>query len=78
MYRSAQPEPRSITVSEARKAFSDVVNRVAYGNERITVARHGREIVAIVSTADLRRLEAIEAAEAIGKGSPRSRTEPRP
>jgi prevent-host-death family protein len=78
MYKPARPAARSVTVSDARQAFADLVNRVAYGNERITVARHGRDIVAIVPTADLRRLEAMEAAEITRKASSRPRTEPRP
>ncbi len=32
----------SISVSEARQDFAEVVNRVAYGNERVTVVRRGR------------------------------------
>ena len=50
----------SITVSEARKDFADVVNRVAYGNERVTVVRRGRDLVAIVPMSDVLLLEAIE------------------
>ena len=50
----------SITVSEARQDFADVVNRVAYGNERVTVVRRGRDLVAIVPMSDVLMLEAIE------------------
>jgi prevent-host-death family protein len=50
----------SITVSEARQDFADVVNRVAYGNERVTVVRRGRDLVAIVPMSDVLLLEAIE------------------
>jgi prevent-host-death family protein len=50
----------SITVSEARQDFADVVNRVAYGNERVTVVRRGRDLVAIVPLSDVLLLEAIE------------------
>lgn len=50
----------SISVSEARQDFADVVNRVAYGNERVTVVRRGRDLVAIVPMSDVLLLEAIE------------------
>lgn len=50
----------SITVSEARQDFADVVNRVAYGKERVTVVRRGRDLVAIVPMSDVLLLEVIE------------------
>ena len=50
----------SITVSEARQDFADLVNRVAYGKERVTVVRRGRDLVAIVPMSDVLLLEAIE------------------
>ena len=59
--------PTEVSVSEARQTFADLVNRVAYGNERITVARHGRSVAAIVPIADLQRLEALDAATGIGE-----------
>lgn len=51
---------KSVTVSEARQDFADVVNRVAYGRERVTVVRRGRDLVAIVPMSDVLLLEAIE------------------
>ncbi len=50
----------SISVSEARQDFAEVVNRVAYDNERVTVMRRGRNLVAIVPMSDVLLLEAIE------------------
>lgn len=50
----------SISVSEARQDFAEVVNRVAYGKERVTVERRGRDLVAIVPMSDIQLLEAIE------------------
>lgn len=50
----------TISVSEARQDFADVVNRVAYGKERVTVVRRGRDLVAIVPMSDVLLLEAIE------------------
>ncbi|MEU3433141.1 type II toxin-antitoxin system prevent-host-death family antitoxin [Streptomyces sp. NPDC006863] len=43
-------------------ARGGVVNRVVYGGERVVVTRHGKPLVALVSAADLQRLEGEEAA----------------
>lgn len=61
MYDSLPIVSTAITASEARQTFADLVNRAAYGNERIIVARHGRDVVAIVPISDLRTLQALEA-----------------
>jgi prevent-host-death family protein len=54
MYRTnPEPEPARVTVSDARRTFADLVNRVAYGNERITIVRHGRAVAAIVPMSDM-------------------------
>ena len=50
----------SATVAEAKSRFSDLLRRAEYGGERIVVHRHGKPVAAIVSTADLERLEALE------------------
>jgi prevent-host-death family protein len=49
-----------MTVAEAKNRFSDVLRRAEYGGERVIVERHGKAVAAIVSTEDLRRLEAAE------------------
>jgi prevent-host-death family protein len=49
-----------ITASKVRKDFSDTVNRVAYGRERVVLHRRGKEIAAVVPIEDLRLLEALE------------------
>lgn len=38
-----------IPVTEARARFSELVNRVGYGHERITLTRHGKPLVTLVS-----------------------------
>jgi len=43
-----------------RQDISDVVNRVAYGHERIAVTRHGKTAAVLVSLADLELLERLE------------------
>ncbi|MFJ8074054.1 type II toxin-antitoxin system Phd/YefM family antitoxin [Streptomyces sp. NPDC096176] len=53
-----------IPVTQARAELADLINRVVYGGERVVVTRHGKPLVALVSAADLERLEnAGEAAE---------------
>lgn len=49
-----------ITASKVRKDFSDTVNRVAYGRERVVLQRRGKEIAAVVPIEDLKLLEALE------------------
>ena len=50
----------TMTVAEAKNRFSDVLRRAEYGGERVVVERHGKPVAAIVSTDDLRRLEATD------------------
>lgn len=52
----------SITASEARDEFADVINRVAFGHERVTIRRRGKELVAVIPIEDLRLLERLEEA----------------
>jgi prevent-host-death family protein len=49
-----------IEMTEARSNFSDTVNRVAYGKERVTITRHGKALVALVPIEDLELLERLE------------------
>jgi prevent-host-death family protein len=50
------------TISEvaARTTFSDLINRVAYGRERVVVTRRGHEVVAVVPVEDVALLELLE------------------
>jgi prevent-host-death family protein len=49
-----------IPASEARLQFAEVVNKVAFGGERVVLHRHGKDVAAIVPVDDLRLLEALE------------------
>ncbi|MFF8279071.1 type II toxin-antitoxin system Phd/YefM family antitoxin [Streptomyces lateritius] len=49
-----------IPVTQARAELADLINRVVYGDERVVVTRHGKPLVALVSAADLQRLEDAE------------------
>ncbi|MBC2876410.1 MULTISPECIES: type II toxin-antitoxin system Phd/YefM family antitoxin [Streptomyces] len=50
-----------IPVTQARAELAELINRVVYGGERVVVTRHGKPLVALVSAADLERLERREA-----------------
>ncbi|MFH8610814.1 type II toxin-antitoxin system Phd/YefM family antitoxin [Streptomyces sp. NPDC018029] len=53
-----------IPVTQARAELAELINRVVYGGERVVVTRHGKPLVALVSAADLERLEGLaEASE---------------
>jgi prevent-host-death family protein len=43
----------AISVADARSDLAELLNRVAYGKERLVITRHGREVAAIVPVEDL-------------------------
>jgi prevent-host-death family protein len=47
----------AVTTVEARSQFSEILNRAAYGRERVVLTRRGKPIAAVVSIDDLRALE---------------------
>lgn len=49
-----------LSATEARQEFSEAINRVAYGGERVIVHRRGKDVAALVSIEDLRFLEELE------------------
>ena len=51
---------KMVSTAEARKNFSDLINKVAYGNESIILTRRGKKVAAIISTDDLELLQRIE------------------
>jgi prevent-host-death family protein len=51
------PTPAAVSVAEARSGLADLLNRVAYGKERLVVTRHGRQLAAIVPIEDLDLLD---------------------
>lgn len=50
----------SVSSVEARNKFSTLINRVAFGRERIVLTRRERKIVAIVPIHDLERILALD------------------
>ncbi|UYQ60845.1 type II toxin-antitoxin system Phd/YefM family antitoxin [Streptomyces peucetius] len=70
-----------IPVTQARAELAELINRVVYGGERVVVTRHGKPLVALVSAADLERLESgseageeqvISSVSSFGSSSPAS------
>ena len=49
-----------ISTVEARDQFSDLVNRVAFGKERVVLTRRGRELAAVVPIEDIELLRRLE------------------
>ncbi len=50
----------TMNVVEARRNFSEVMARVSYVGQRVVIERKGRPMMAQISIADLRRLEALD------------------
>jgi len=50
----------TITTGKAREQLSYVINRAAFGKERIVLTRRGKEIAAVVPIEDVKLLEEIE------------------
>ena len=49
-----------VNTVDARAQFSEIINRAAFGKERVTLTRRGKEIVAVVPIEDVKLLEALE------------------
>ena len=49
-----------VSTAKARDQFSEVINRAAYGKERVVLTRRGKELVAIVPIEDAKFLQALE------------------
>lgn len=50
----------NISASEAREGWADIVNRVAYGRERVVIERHGKPVAVLMSFDDAEALEGLE------------------
>jgi prevent-host-death family protein len=51
---------KQVSTVEARAQFSEIINRAAFGKERVTLTRRGKAIVAVVPIEDMKLLEALE------------------
>ncbi len=50
----------TLSTVKARENLSDLVNRSAYGKERVVLTRRGKGVAAMIPIEDLKLLEAIE------------------
>ena len=50
----------AITTVAARRNFSDLINRVAYGKDRVVLTRRNRPLAAVVPIEDMALFEEIE------------------
>ena len=49
-----------ISTAEARDNMAEIINRVAYGGERVVLKRRAKGVAAMVSMEDLKLLEELE------------------
>jgi prevent-host-death family protein len=56
-----------ISTAEARDRFSEVLNRAAFGKERVVLTRRGKPLAAVVPIEDVEALEAMEDAADIAE-----------
>jgi prevent-host-death family protein len=50
----------TISTVKAREQLSTVINRAAFGKERIVLTRRGKEVAAVVPIEDVKLLEELE------------------
>jgi antitoxin Phd len=60
MYIGGSTMTTKISTADARKNFSNIVNRVSFGKESIILTRRGEEIAALVAIDELRLLQELE------------------
>jgi len=53
----------TVSVSRLKDHLSDILNRAAYGQERIVISSHGKPKAVVIGMEDFRRLEHIEELE---------------
>lgn len=55
--RKATESPAEVTADAAKRSFGELIARVGWGKERITITRHGKPVAALVSAQDLALLD---------------------
>jgi prevent-host-death family protein len=50
----------TIAATEARNKLPEIIDRVAYGHERVCLTKHGKEMACVVSMEEMKILEALE------------------
>jgi prevent-host-death family protein len=53
-------DKNAVTAATARDNLSELINRAAYGKERVLLTRRGKALAALVPMEDMKRLEALE------------------
>ena len=53
-------EQEHISTADARNRFSEIINRAAFGKERIVLTRRGKDLVGVVPLEDVELLEWLE------------------
>ena len=48
-----------VNTVNARAQFSEIINRAAFGKERVTLTRRGKEIVAVVPIEDMKLIRSL-------------------
>jgi len=51
---------KKLNATQARQEFADIVNRAAYGGERVILHRHKKPVAAVVPIEDLELIERME------------------
>jgi prevent-host-death family protein len=54
------PMVKIVEATKARSGFSELLNHVRYGADRVLIGRHGKEVAALIPVEDLRLLEMLE------------------
>jgi len=54
------PDKSAVTAANARDNLSELINRAAYGKERVVLTRRGKALAALVPVEDMKLLEALE------------------
>ena len=52
-----------VTVSQARENMADLLGRVQYGREDVTIVKHGKPVAVMISVEAMAYYEALEDAE---------------
>jgi prevent-host-death family protein len=58
--KPVKPATQTMSASETRQHFSEVVNRVYRGEERVVIERSGIPVAAVISARDLERFQEYE------------------
>jgi prevent-host-death family protein len=58
--KGGQGDMGQVSTVDARKQISEIINRAAFGKERMILTRRGKELVAVVPIEDVKLLEALE------------------